>query len=299
MKPTFLLSKGERRRLEFSLDTTGLIERYRDVAKGMYSWENLPEGCPTDFMETLLFDVGSAGIKKVKGMGLALMGAKPVNLDIYGHPYKWIPTAIQGLSAMDTSSDLFKESDTPVLWLGSTAEKIRPYLAVMEQSLQCLSQNLNALQTPVIVSGNVGSELDGLIMMDELEQHKTFIPSIKNPGAGVQVLDLKAQDRTQNLISTLRAMDSEILSVMGVSNGTEKSSGVTSVETLSTVQELTMKSVKGLEIRKEWCDAVHDKLKLDVQVTFGDGYSMPGKVIEADEPENEVKEVDENDKASE
>lgn len=294
MKPTFLLSKGERRRMEFCLDTTNLIDRYRDIAVGMYAWDGLPDDCPKDFMESILFDVGSASIKKVKGLGLAVMGAKPVNLDIYGHPYKWLPTAIQGLSAMDRSSDLFKESDTPVLWLSSTAEKIRPYLTVMEQSLQCLSQNLNALQTPVIVSGNVGNELDGLVLMDELQEHKTFIPSIKNPGAGVQILDLKAQDRTQNLISCIRAMDSEILSVMGVSNGTEKSSGVTDVETLSTVQELTMKAVKGLELRQEWCDAINDKLKIDVSVSFGDGYSMPGDVIENDEPDDGIKEGEEN-----
>lgn len=297
MKPSFMLSKGERNELEGVLDTTNLADRYKQIAVGLYSWKGLPEGCPRDFMESLIFEVGSASIKEVTGMGLAVMGATPKNIDIYGHPYEWLPTAIQGLSAQTDKFGIFKESDNPVLWLGSTLDRIHPYLCIMEQAMQDLSQNLTSLQSPVVITGNVGNEMESLFLMDALKMHKQFIPTIKNPGAGLQVLDMHVTDNTQNLISTIRAMDSEILSIMGVSNGSEKSSGVTSVETLSTVQELTMVAVKGLELRQEWCDEINAKIGTEVSVSFGDGYSMPGDVIRSDEAENEIEEGEKDDVA--
>lgn len=291
MKPTFIQSKGERRALENALNTDALIDRYRDIAVGMYSWTGLPDDCPSDFIEGAIFDAGSVSAKKVAGMGIVFMNAKPVNIDIYGHPVEWLPGNIPGMNKADRSSKLFEKAKTPVLVIHPTIEKIRPYLTIMEKTMKTLNQNITALSQPIVLAGNLGNELDGLIMKSELASGEVYIPTVKNPGVGVQVLDLKAQDHTQNLISTMRSMDSEILSVMGVSNGSEKSSGVTDVETLSTVQELTMISVKGLEVRQKWCEKINAALGLNLQVSFGDGYSMPGEVIEADEPENETKEV--------
>ena len=69
------------------------------------------------------------------------------------------------------------------------------------------------------------------------------------------VLDLGGKDHTQNLISTINALDCEILARMGIkSAGTEKASGVTSEETLSITQELQLINQYDYELRKKWTE---------------------------------------------
>ena len=68
-------------------------------------------------------------------------------------------------------------------------------------------------------------------------------------------MDLGGKDHTQNLISTINALDCEILARMGIkSAGTEKASGVTSEETLSITQELQLINQQDYELRKRWSE---------------------------------------------
>ena len=56
MKPTFRTSKGERRGAVETIDTSGLIQIYRDIARGRFIWEGLPDDMPDGFIEyTALF----------------------------------------------------------------------------------------------------------------------------------------------------------------------------------------------------------------------------------------------------
>ena len=57
-RPTFRTSKGERRGgASETIDTSGLVQIYRDIARGRFKWSGLPEDMPEGYIEdTALFD---------------------------------------------------------------------------------------------------------------------------------------------------------------------------------------------------------------------------------------------------
>ena len=50
MKPTFRTSKGERRGTAETIDTSGLVQIYRDIARGRFIWSGLPEDMPDGYI---------------------------------------------------------------------------------------------------------------------------------------------------------------------------------------------------------------------------------------------------------
>lgn len=272
-RPTFLLTKGERNAQHEVLCTEDLEEHYRMVAGGLYRWDGLPEGCPVDFIESsALFYSGGVGCKKVRGMGNIIAPIKPANLTIYGTPYEWIPEPLRGMMPIASDSEFFKPSDEPSLWLGiSTYLNIKPYLEMMSTAMKVLNTNIVALSQPVMISGLPSAPLKGLILQSELMDGQTYIPVTGRDGIAPEVLDLKATDHTQNLVSTIDWCDARILEIMASSNGVEKSSGISTMETVSGVQSVLQQFEVGLEKRKDWADRVNDRFKMDLTVTAGMG----------------------------
>lgn len=275
MKPLCLCSKGEANAQAPYITTDMLGEHYRQVAAGLYKWTGLPEGCPPDYIEgSALFFRNGISAKKIKGYGIAVMPIAPKYLDIYGRPYEWMPSLLdgflppQGMGFMDPSKN-------PSLWIGhSTYQLIEPYLQLMGKAVKCLGQNISAMATPVMIAGQPGNDLQGIILNDELMIGEIYLPYIsKTQGLGIDVLDLKATDHTQNLVSTIDWCDSRILEAMASSNGVEKASGITTMETVSGVQSVVQQVDSGLESRKAWCEGINDALGLSIAVDKGEGMS--------------------------
>lgn len=267
-RPTFLTTKGERKRSTYYFDP---LERYRILAKSIYQWDGLPEDVPDGYIEECIFGYGSVSAKDVPGLGICLFPAAPKLYNIYGEPSTWIPT---GLRNTPTSIDIMSESNNPVLYLGqSTEARISIFAGIMKSSLISLQQNVIALRQPIAIDGKVGRAAEACILSTELEEGEMYIPVIDGERLGVKVIDLQARDFTQNLISTYNAMDSEILSIIGVKNvGTEKASGITTEETVSLRQELTLTSTYGLVKRREWCDKINAALGTDFAVEVSSAY---------------------------
>lgn len=272
-RPTFLLSKGERNKEQVY---TGDLERhYRQVAGGLYIWDGLPEGCPKDFIEsTALFYSGGVGCKKVRGLGTIMTPVRPANLTIYGEPYEWIPEPLRGMMPLSADAEIIKPSNDPALWLGgSTFDSIEPYLQIMSTALKVLNTNIIGLSQPIMISGLPNAPLKGLIVKSELMDGETYIPVTGRDGIAPEVLDLKAQDRTQNLISTLDWCDARILETMASSNGVQKTSGITTMETVSGVQSVLQQFQIGLDKRRVWAEKVNDRFGMSLRVAPGQGIS--------------------------
>ena len=272
-KPTFLLTKGERNAQNEILYTGDIEEHYRMVAGGLYSWGGLPDGCPLDFIEaSALFYSGGVGCKNVKGMGKVIAPIKPANLTIYGTPYDWIPEPMRGMMPIASDSEFFKPTNDPCLWMGNSMyHNIEPYLKIMAQTLKVLNTNIVGLSQPIMISGLPNAPLKGLIMQSELMDGQTYIPVTSRDGIAPEVLDLKAQDHTANLVSVVDWCDARILEIMASSNGVEKASGITTMETVSGVQSVIQQFQIGLDKRKDWADRVNDKFKMSLSVEAGKG----------------------------
>lgn len=271
-KPTFLNTKGQRNQQADGIYTGFVEDHYRQIAGGSFVWDGTPDDMPTGFIEdTALFYAPGVGCKKVRSLGNVVLPIKPSTLTVYGRPYDWIPTPLDGMMPLSIDSDLFSPSRDPALWLGvSVRDLIDPYLAIMNNALMTLQTNLDGLNQPIVLNGVPGGELGTLVLKDAILNKDRAIPTT-GTGFQVQALDLKAQDHTQNLISTIDWCDSRILEVMAASNGMEKSSGVTTMETVSGVQSVMQQLQIGLEKRRAWCDEVNDRFGMSMSVRFGDG----------------------------
>ena len=271
-RPTFRTSKGERRGgASETIDTSGLVQIYRDIARGRFKWSGLPEDMPEGYIEdTALFYNAGVGIKPTS-MGMVVLPAKPVSLTVYGTPYSWVPGNVPGLTGLEMDPELFAESDTPVLWMSmSVMDRIRPYLQVMARCLKVLNTNVGALSTPILINGRPdagdGGNLTGVLLKSDMLDGESFIPVVRGDGMPLDVLDLKVTDHTQNLISTMEAMHAKILEIMQSGDGVAKSSGITVEETVNGNQSVTQAADLELARRKAWADRINAELGLNVTV---------------------------------
>lgn len=295
MKPTYRTTAGERKASAGSIDTSDILRHYRNRMRGRGQWEGLPEGCPPGYIEdTALWFSPGAGIKEIRGMGPGLLPVNASTRDIYGRPVTWLPSVIQGVTAYTAQDDLYTESDMPVLWIGTCYEdQIKPYAQLMGQALKTLGQNLNALSQPVMINGRPtgigGDNIGGVMLASDFAEGRLFVPSISGEGAPLEVLDLHAQDHTQNLISVIQACDARILEILDLSNGIEKSSGISDMETATGALGLDAGQGGFKELADEWCERVNDAMGLSLRYN-----PRTVKVAEAQPEENQEDENDDD-----
>lgn len=297
--PLFLQKNGE------SIESknyfkTALTKRYLSIHSGIFSWtlENSLPDVPREFPEeTLFFGVGIAVIPDTS-LGTVMCKINPIMLDIYGKPNSYLPSFDRGLvknSDIVIPTDLgveFKQSEYPALFFESSIYSlIEPYIDVMADTLSTLRQNVNALAQPILIYGDVGNEIEGLLLSKDLTSGATQIPMIKKGAIPAEVLDLKATDHTQNLINTFKALDCEVLSVLGVKNsGVEKTSGVNMEESTAVMQEINTSINEKLKRRQEYCDLLFDKHNIDIWCELTPSYKV--YLESSDEPETEEESED-------
>lgn len=270
-RPSFIMTKAQRAEQANSIDCSDIMRHYRNILRGSSAWEGLPEDMPVGYIEdTALWYAPGFALKKVKGLGIAGFPASPVTLDVYGRPVDWLPAIVNGVTAYRESDDVYKQADTPVLWIGTPLrDQIKPYVQLMERTLKTLGQNLTALGHPVIISGNpsgqAGDNIGALLLKSDLDDGAMYIPTVTGLNGALEALDLHATDNTQNLISTLSACDARILEILNTSNGIEKSSGITTEETETGSMPLEYAQGGYDELCDVWAEKVNEKLGLSIR----------------------------------
>lgn len=274
-RPSFLTTASERKKAP-AINTDYLEWHYRDILRGLYKWEGLPDDMPEGFVDAdiLWFNEGF-GLKKVKGMGVCGFAARPQTQDIYGRPVTWVAQpygwAYDGKEAAPDGTDIFTISDVPVLWIqASIRDRCLPYLQVMARAISTLGTNITALSHPVLIagraSGKAGDNVTAILLKNQMLEGETVIPMIDPDMVGMEALDLKAADNTQNLASIIDWCDARVLEIIGASTGVEKSSGINAQETASGAGGLALSTDAMLALRQNWCDEINKKLGTHVSV---------------------------------
>lgn len=274
-RPTFINTKGERNR-DTGAETDDIIERYVTAWCGRFVWENLPEGCPADFIERQLFFYGGVSAKKVRGLGVCVMASSPTALSLYNTPLAWMPNGIHGSeNGTSVSRDLWKESNNPVLWDGvPMRDRIAPYLEIQRKALNALSVNLIGLTNPVVIETAPGAELKGKIIKNNLGAGDVYLPVIDKASIGASVLDLKAQDHTANLLGVIHDADGEILDMMHIRSSLEKASGISVEEASASVQQVAQGLLMDLRKREIWAERINERLGTSFSVRLPDDLMM-------------------------
>ncbi len=285
MRPSFLLSKGERKETEGLILPDDVLLHYAEVYASRFVWEGTPKDMPQGFIERALFWTG--GIAPARAFGEEqLIAAYPVMLGIYAQPITWEPVPAGGSIIPPQLMREYKQSRDPMMFCMPMADQIRDLCILMADAYNCMKQTLFSMSQPIAVQGVVGGEINVMEAEQTLLGRKLLVPTLDKTAMQASVIDLGGKDHTQNLISTINALDCEILARMGIkSAGTEKASGVTSEETLSITQELQLINKFDYDLRTKWCELPQIRerfpdLKVSPAPSLGlitnDGYTAEG-----------------------
>ena len=290
MRPSFLLSKGERRDLDGLILPEDILIHYSEVYATRFIWEGTPKDMPQGFIEKALFWTG--GIAPVRAFGEEqLIASYPVMLGIYAQPISWEPIPAGGSIIPPNLMREYKQSRDPMMFCLPMAEQIRELCTLMADAYNCMKQTLFSMSQPVVVQGVVGGEVNIYETEKTLQGRRLTVPALDKTSMQASVLDLGGKDHTQNLISTINALDCEILARMGIkSAGTEKASGITSEETLSITQELQLINKYDYDLRVKWCKLPQirerfPELKVTPAPAIGlmlDGYTGEGTQVSSE-----------------
>lgn len=280
MKPSFINSKSERK---FAyLDAFELLDWYEDIYAGKYKLigDGIPDDMPEGYILRCIFRHGTVQFKKTTN-GLIACPVSPVKRNVYGYPVSGTPI-LPGYT--ETISDVMKESDAPIFALPQALSiKIQRYCMMMERALRVLDQNVLAMSQPVLIQGTQGGRINMMTMESTLKSADDMvIPCLEGVATQAQVLDLNAQDHTQNLLGVINAMDAKCLAGIGVKgSGADKASGITTTETEYVAQQLEMTTYNELNALNQWADKVNAALGLNIRFELGEGYTPST----ADDPE--------------
>ena len=254
MRPSFLLSKGERKETDGLILPDDVLLHYAEVYASRFVWEGTPKDMPQGFIERALFWTG--GIAPARAFGEEqVIAAYPVMLGIYAQPITWEPVPAGGSIIPPQLMREYKQSRDPMMFCMPMADQIRDLCILMADAYNCMKQTLFSMSQPIAVQGVVGGEINVMEAENTLLGRKLLVPTLDKTAMQASVIDLGGKDHTQNLISTINALDCEILARMGIkSAGTEKASGVTSEETLSITQELQLINKFDYDLRVKWCE---------------------------------------------
>ena len=266
-KPTFINTAAQRKAGE-GHQCDDLLERYVRIFASRFTWKNLPDDCPPDYLERALFFAGGVSAKKVKGLGVCVMGAAPSALTIYGTPARWLPVDIVGSPTNTSVSDsLWTDSNNPVLWdYEPMVNRIMPYLELQRKALNALGCNLIGLTNPVIIETVPGAELNGKVIKNNLGAGDVFRPVIDKGALNANVLDLKATDHTANLTGVIHDTDNTIMDMFFIRASMEKASGISVEESTASDEQNMIGLAIELDKRQKWADEINAVLGTDFQV---------------------------------
>ena len=266
-KPTFINTAAQRK-ADQGHQCDDLLERYVRLFASRFTWKNLPDDCPPDYLERALFFAGGISAKKVKGLGVCVMGAAPSALTIYGTPARWLPVDIVGSPTNTSVSDsLWTDSNNPVLWdYEPMVQRIMPYLELQRKALNALGCNLIGLTNPVIIETVPGAELNGKVIKNNLGAGDVFIPVIDKGALNANVLDLKASDHTANLTGVIHDTDNTIMDMFFIRASMEKASGISVEEATASSEQNDIGLAIELDKRQKWAEQINAFLGTDFQV---------------------------------
>lgn len=293
-RPTFILSKGERGRFTgFEIDD--LEARYLSAYTGRFEYEGLPDGCPADYIETMMYCVGGVSGKEVGGLGPILIGAAASLFSTYGYPVRWSPAPVYGTTpdGVQVSEDLMAESDNPMLYDPiPMRERIRPYLEIMRKAVNALNTNLVGLTNPVLIEASPGTELKGKIIRNNLGAGDVYLPVIDRGANPAVVLDMKATDHTANLLGVMHDMDGEILDMMGIRSSLEKASGISTAEASASEMQIAQLMKMELRRREDWLDLLNPVLGTSITVRPGEGWAEKDAPVPGSDEDMDTEEAD-------
>ena len=259
------------------MDNQRIRQYYRDrlcqLSLSQFIWDGLPDSCNRLYLERKLLCEGKACMMKPEGgdewlsIGYVVQG----NLDIYGNP-----TDIRGVG-YNCANIIPGAGNWEILYdnmnkkpLLSDIDMYADLLAEAHATFRC---NLQKQNTPYIVTGNKYQELSFKNIFLKIFGHSPYLMLKKREDLdSIKVLDLKVNFYGMELLSTIKCLWAEAISMLGISGmgNVDFKKERTNVDEVAMAREENIIARNARELnRKEFCEKMNKKhgLNLSVRMT--------------------------------
>lgn len=263
------------------------LERLMELSISMFDWKNLPESIDARFLETVLFNNGSAvffydedlnirtGLseeQKAGGTYLCLPVAMSGNFDVYNIPTQRRAYASNGYNKM------LDQNNSIIIYNNMIRTNSRLMCKLYANRLwdidRAIDVNANAQKTPVLVQCE---ETQRLTLQNLYEQYSGNIPFIlgdKNLDlSSVKVLRTDAPYVGDKLYNLKSQIWNEALTYLGISNvNFMKKERMVSDEVIRNQGGTIASRYSRLQSRREAADKINKMFGLNIEVDYREDY---------------------------
>lgn len=276
------------------------LERLMELSISMFDWKNLPDSIDAHFLETILFQNGSAVFFKdddldlpwnSKQLGLAedrleqgSYLALPVAMNGKWNVYN-IPTNRRAYASNGYNRDLTQDNSV-IIYNNMIRTNSVLTCTLYAQRLWNLDRiidvNANAQKTPILITCNESQRLTALQVYQKWDGNEPVIFGDNNLDLKMlQVFRTDAPYVADKIYQLKTQIWNEVLTYLGISNiNYQKKERMISDEVLRNQGGTIASRYSRLEARREAADQINEMFGLDIEVNYREDYrEMDDEVV--------------------
>ena len=247
-------------------------ELYNDninIAFNVIKWRNLPDGVQSRLIEKYLILKGQCVFYFDKKRGyMSLPPVEQLGLNVYEEPAQWraFGTGYQSEKLDSTNSVLIYANALRK----PTAEIINYYCKILANIDLATLNNVNAVKTPFIFTGNEKQLLTMKNIYEKISGNEPVIYKDKNSGdMEFQAVPTEATFIADKLLQLYILYDARIKTLLGIDNlQTQKKERLITDEANANNETINAHRVKSLETRQEAATAINKLYGLNITVDY-------------------------------
>lgn len=260
-------------------------QRLKELSLSMFEWNNVPDTIDVRYLETQLYENGSAIWFRDEVMGdLCLSGAYTGGFDVYGNPINR-----RAYSRYNGYSRELNAEDSVIIWNNymrlPSATDINMYARRLGEIDRIIDVNVRAQKTPVLVQGSETQRLTLANVYKEYDGNAPVIYGDKNLDInGLKVLKTDAPYISDKLYELKTQMWNEALTYLGISNiNIVKKERMITDEVQRNQGGTVSSRYSRLEMRRKACNEINKMFGLNISVDYRQDINLEDTLNESDE----------------
>lgn len=240
------------------------------LAKGVYKWNNLPNGIDEKWIESYLFTDGKCMFFKDKELGLMVTRCTETGINHYDEPIALRPVATNYCEAKEyennTECVLIRNNDDMI----PTESSIMLYAYRLSDITRTIDINISAQKTPILI---LCKEKQKLTLKNIYIQWNGFEPVIYGDKdvdlSGVKVLKTDAPIVFDKLQIEKNHIWNECMTFLGVNNANmDKRERLVDDEVQANNEQIELFALIGLKARQLACEQINEMFGTNISVEF-------------------------------
>lgn len=255
--------------------------KLKELATGMFKWENLPDTIPERCLEEALFDRGFAIFFKDPVMGYLALRGSASGLNVYSDPSMYQPIAPNASFPVMTSEEVVMIRNNYDRY--PTAQTAFRYASALYDLDSTRDVNLQAQKTPYILAGEQSERRSLETIFEKIRRNVPVLytpKSLTSLSNKIQVLKTDAPFVAGFIQDMKITIMNEYLNMVGLAISDEKRERRTDDEIFQFNRKANAFANTFLKPRQEACDEINKKFGLDVSVHLSVDESEIGNKFE-------------------